>query len=267
MVLIECKRLPKEEHSKDYDAFILSVPAATNVGEATDAVQHMQNTRVRLTWMMAAARQMLKDGMVAEAQQHYLAGPIGDTERYLALERTEKRLTCEQSALDALVEAFKGGVMILFPAECSGNDACQRLTAVLESDTASDVEKSKAHRILSILDDGATNENILTGRVVMWWSAKPLARDTDFVKYIGKNDKTKITVKLVAEGGAAPPREPAVDARAQAELMQHFYRKQEEMKKLVEDEDISFGNSAWANPHGLKNQLQGIDSVHYKGGM
>ncbi|KPI87382.1 hypothetical protein ABL78_3570 [Leptomonas seymouri] len=265
MVLLECKRLPKEEYSKDYDAFIASVPAATNIGEATDALQHMQNTRVRLTWMMAAAKQMLKDNMIDEAQQHYLAGPIGDTERYLSLERTEQRQICTQAELDALVEAFKGGAMILFPAECSGNDACKRLAAVLDDDSATDTEKSKAHRILSIIDDGASNDNILSGRAVMWWSAKPLARAADFVKYIGKNEKTKITVKLAPEGGAAPPREPAVDMKSQAELMQHYYRKQEEMKKLVEDEDISFGNSGWANPQNLKNQLQGIDSVRYRG--
>ncbi|KAL7695819.1 Cilia-and flagella-associated protein 298 [Lotmaria passim] len=264
MVLLECKRLPKEEYSKDYDAFIASVPATTNIGDATDAMQRMQNTRVRLTWMMAAARQMLKDHMVDEAQQHYFSGPIGDTERYLSLERTERRQLCTQEELDALVEAFKGGAMILFPAECSGNDACRRLAAVLDDDAASDVEKSKAHRLLSIIDDGASNENILSGKAVLWWSAKPLARDADFAKYIGKNEKTKITVKLAPDGGAAPPREPAVDAKAQAELMQHYYRKQEEMKKLVEDEDISFGNSEWANPHGLKNQLQGIDSVRYR---
>ncbi|KAK7200533.1 hypothetical protein NESM_000108900 [Novymonas esmeraldas] len=265
MVLLECKRLPKEEYSKDYDVFLASFPAVTNVGEATDAVQTMQNTRVRLTWMMGAAKQMVKDGMVEEAQQHYLTGPIGDTERYLAPERTERRQLSVQGELDALVSAFKGGAMILFPAECSGLDACQRLAAVLDSDAATDAEKSKAHRLLSLIDDGATNENILQGRAVLWWSAKPLARDADFVKYIGKNDKTKITVKLVPEGGAAPPREPAVDAKAQAELMQHFYRKQEEAKKLIEDEDISFGNSGWANSQGLKNQLHGLDTVHYKG--
>ncbi|KAG5490605.1 hypothetical protein JKF63_00726 [Porcisia hertigi] len=267
MVLIECKRLPKEEYSKDYDAFLVSMPATTNIGEATDAIQRMQNTRVRLNWMMTAAKQMIKDGMVNESQQHYFSGPIGDTERYLSLDRTEKRQLCVQSEMDALVEAFKGGAMIVFPAECSGVDACRRLAAILDSDAASDSEKSKAHRILSIIDEGATNENTLSGRAVMWWSAKPLARDTDFVKYVGKNDKTKITVKLVAEGGPPPPREPVVDAKAQAELMQHFYRKQEEMKKLVEDEDISYGNSGWANPHGLKNQLQGLDSIHYRGAL
>ncbi|CAD2213012.1 Protein of unknown function (DUF2870), putative [Angomonas deanei] len=154
--------------------------------------------------------------------------------------------------------------MILFPSECSGNDACKRLTAILEDDSQNDVEKSKAHRILSIIDDYATNEKILSGPATMWWSGKPLAADADFTKYVGKNEKTKITVKLTAEGAGAPPREPAVDARTQAELMAHYYKKQEEMKKVIDDEDLSFGNSEWADPKGLKKQLLGVDNVKYR---
>lgn len=265
MVLVECKRLPKEEYSKDYDAFLASFPASANVGEVTDAVLKMQNTRVRLQWMTAAAKQLVKDGEVAEAQQHHFTGAIGDAEQYLSLQRTEKRVLCTQEELDALVGAFKGAVMIAFPMESSGADAVLRLTAILENDSATDVEKSKAHRILSILDDGASNEATLEGPATMWWSAKPLARDADLAKYIGKNEKTKITVKLTKDGAGAPPREPAVDARAQADLMAHFYRRQEEAKKMLEDEDISFGNSDWANPRGLKGQLQGLSNIQYKG--
>lgn len=264
MVLVEVKRLPKEEYSKDYDVFIASMPAVTLIGEATDVLQKMQNTRVRLQWMVAAARQLLKDSVPDEGQQHHLQGPITDAENYLSLERADRRLPCTQEELDRLVETFKGGVMILFPAECSGSDACQRLAAVLDDDSASDADKSKAHRILSIIDDGATNEKTLVGPCVMWWSAKPMAREADFSKYVGKNEKTKITVKLAAQGAAAPPREPVVSVKAQQELMTHYYRKQEEAKKLVEDEDISYGNSEWANPHGLKSQLQGIDGIKYR---
>lgn len=264
MVLVECKRLPKEEYSKDYDVFIVSFPAATNVGEVTDALQRMQNTRARLQWMVAAAKQLAKDSC-SEEQQHHLLGPAGDAERYLSLERADKRQLTTQEELNALVDAFKGGAMIVFPAECSGADATQRLAATLDSEAASDAEKSKAHRLLSIIDDGAATDVILSGRAQLWWSAKPLARDADLAKYIGKNEKTKITVKLTKEGGEAPAREPAVDSRTQAELMTHFYRKQEEMKKVVEDDDISFANSEWANPHGLKKQLNGFDNgIRYR---
>lgn len=270
MVLIECKRLPKEEYSKDYDIFILSVPVRSRVAEVTDALQTMQNTRVRLQWMIAAARQLAKDscsdGGDKEAQAHHLLGPADDAERYLSLEHARQRQACTQAELDTLVEALKGGAMILFPAECSGADACARLAAVLESeeDAVSEQTRSQAHRILSLIDDGASNDAMLHGEAVMWWSGKPLSREAELSSLIGTNEKTKITVKLAPVGGAAPAREPAIDARAQSELMTHFYRKQEEMKKLMEDEDISFGNSQWADPHELKKQLLGTGRISFK---
>ncbi|RNF12874.1 hypothetical protein TraAM80_00031 [Trypanosoma rangeli] len=265
MVLIECKRLPKDEYSKDYDVFLASFPGTTNVGEATDVLQRMRNTRVRIKWMIAAAKQLAKDSC-AEEQQHHLLGPVADAERYMSLERAERRLTCAQEELDALVNAFKGGVMILFPAECSGTDAVKRLTRMLDDDSTADADRSKAHRLLSIIDDGATTEDILQGVATMWWSGKQLDRAADLAKYVGKNDKTKITVKLTAKDAPAPPREPVVDAKTQSELMAYYFRKQEEAKKMIEDEDLTYGNSAWANPQGLKSQLHGFDSVKFKPG-
>lgn len=264
MVLVECKRLPKEEYSKDYDVFLMSFALTTNIGEATDAIQKMQNTRVRLRWIIAAAKQLAKDFVPDEDQKHHLLGPVEEAERYLAIERASNKLICEQSELDQFITTFKGAVTILFPAECSGTDVVRRLTAVVEDDSVGDTEKSKAHRILSILDDGAKTDVILDGPVVMWWSSRSLDRSCDFAKYLGKNEKTKITVKLAAAGAAPPPREPAIDTKTQAELMAHYYKKQEEMKKLIEDDDISFGNSEWANPKGLKSQLMGMDRVKYK---
>nr|CCC94074.1 unnamed protein product [Trypanosoma congolense IL3000] len=263
MVLIECKRLPKDEYSKDYDVFLVSMPLTTNIGEATDVLQRMRNTRVRIKWMIAAAKQLAKD-FCSKEQEHHLLGPVGDAERYLAIERAESRQLCSQDELDALIAAFKGGAMIVFPAECSGTDAVRQLALVLDNENATDTERSKAHRLLSIIDDGAATEDILQGTALMWWSGKPLDRSADFTKYVGKNEKTKITVKLTVKDAPAPPREPVIDAKTQSEMMAYYFRKQEEMKKLIEDEDLNYGNSAWANPKGLKSQLHGFENVKYK---
>ncbi|KAH8620529.1 putative Protein of unknown function (DUF2870) [Trypanosoma vivax] len=263
MVLIECKRLPKDEYSKDYDVFLVSMPGSTNIGEATEVLQRMRNTRVRIKWMISAAKQLTKD-FCAEDQKHHLLGPVGDAERYISLERAERRQLCTQEELDALIASFKGGAMILFPAECSGTDAPKRLAHVLDDENASDLERSKAHRLLSIIDDGASTEDILQGPATMWWSGKPLDKAADFTKYVGKNEKTKITVKLAAKDAPAPPREPPVDAKTQSEMMAYYYRKQEEMKKLIEDEDLTYGNSAWADPRALKSQLHGFEGIRYR---
>jgi cilia- and flagella-associated protein 298 len=46
--------------------------------------------------------------------------------------------------------------------------------------------------------------------------------------------------------------------------MAFWYKKQEEQKKLIEDDDITFGNSAWADPKALKNSLLGSGDVKYR---
>ena len=264
MVILNCKRLPKEEYSKDYDEFLFRVPNTTNVGEATDAVQRVQNTRVRLKWMVAAAKQLAKDCCPDELK-HHLVGPAEEAERYLALERClDRKEETTEEELGELIATIKGGVIIVYPADCSGPNALKNLSEVLDDDNATEIAKSKAHRILSIIDDGATTEDILLGPTTLWWSGKPLDKASDFTKYTGKNDKTKVVVKLTKEGANAPQREPAIDVKTQNEMMAFWYRKQEEAKKLVDDDDLTFGNSEWANPKGLKSQLLGFEQVKFK---
>jgi hypothetical protein len=156
--------------------------------------------------------------------------------------------------------------MIIYPEYCSGNDVLMSLTALMEAETTDEHTRTLAHRLLAILDDQAATEDILKGTTVMWWTGKALAKDEPLSKYTGKNEKTKITVKLTSEGGSAPPREPGLDAKTQGEMMAYWYRKQEEQKKLVEDDDISFGNSEWADPNGLKKQFLGMDGVKFRPG-
>jgi hypothetical protein len=264
MVLLHVKRLPREENSRDCDEFLLKVPNADNIGAATDLAVKLQNTRLRLKWMTVAAKDLAKNN-VGEDQAHILQGPAGEAERYLAIERTtEAREETSLQRLHELCELIKGAAMMCFPDRCSGVDAQQRLAAKLDSDATDEAEHTLCHRLLAILDDNATTEDILQGSVLMWWSGKPLAKDCDFTKYVGKNEKTKIVVKLTKEGATAPPREMAIDGRTQSEMMAYWYKKQEEHKKLVEDDDISFGNSDWANPTQLKSALHGTSGVSYR---
>lgn len=48
--------------------------------------------------------------------------------------------------------------------------------------------------------------------------------------YLGKNEKTKVIVKLQKSGQGAPQREPAMSADEQKALMMHAYKRQEELK-------------------------------------
>ena len=264
MVVIHGKRLPTEEHSKDYDEFLWKCSNDTNVGEATDAVQRVQNMRVQLKWMSASAKELAKDCADNEDMSTLLLQVAAEADRYLDLSRIDAKMPSTEDELTKLTQDIKGAVIMAFPEQCSGTDAQQRLVAVLDGDAAGEKERGRAHRILACIDDQAKTPEIMQGQAVMWWAGKCLNRAENFTKYVGKMEKTKIIVKLSVDTEHAPPREAAIDAKTQNEMMAYWYKKQEEQKKLIEDDDISYANSEWADSHGLKGQLQGMGGVKYR---
>ena len=66
----------------------------------------------------------------------------------------------------------------------------------------------------------------------MWWAGKELLREKALNTYTGKNEKTKILVKLTKTGSGAPTREPAVDEETRLKLMGMYHKKQEDLKKI-----------------------------------
>lgn len=89
----------------------------------------------------------------------------------------------------------------------------------------------------------------------MWWAGKELLRDKLLNSYTGKNEKTKIIVKLAKSGSGAPVRESAMDEEMRVKLMSMYHKKQEELKKIESNNEDDFANSSWANPNNLKSYL------------
>jgi len=265
MVQLHVKRLPREEHSKEYDEFLMTAAGSELVGAVTAKALKLQNLRVRLKWMVASARALAaKTAQLDDNAKAALNAAADDGARCLDVSRVTLKVESTVEETEALCAALKGAAMMAFPAQCSGADAQVRLAAVLDGETASEAERATAHGVLALIDDNAATEDILSGPIAIWWSGRPLNSTESLSTYTGKNEKTKIVVKLAKEGAAAPPREPGLDAKTQSEMMAFWYRKQEEAKKLVEDDDISFGNSKWADSNGLKSQLLGMDSIKFK---
>lgn len=80
----------------------------------------------------------------------------------------------------------------------------------------------------------------------------------------GKNNKTKVTVKLCGNSEGAPGREPIMTEEERKQLMLHAYRKQEEWKKLEQDEDDHYLDSKWADGQNLKRQFHGLNNISWK---
>lgn len=98
----------------------------------------------------------------------------------------------------------------------------------------------------------------------LWFTSKKLDINDKLYKYIGKNEKTKIIIKISKLKGHMPIREPIIDEETRKKMMSFWHKKQENDKILKEDDDESYLQSQWANPNALKNELHSFQSISIK---
>ncbi|KAL5104339.1 hypothetical protein TcWFU_008395 [Taenia crassiceps] len=107
----------------------------------------------------------------------------------------------------------------------------------------------------------AGTEVIPVDDAVLWFCGKEMLPGKLLSDYVGKNDKTKVIVKIQKRGTGAPAREAVISEADQRALMAYYYRRQEELKKLEENDDDSYLNSAWSEPGQLKRQFHGLSDI------
>mmetsp|Transcript_6583 Transcript_6583/g.16784 ORF Transcript_6583/g.16784 Transcript_6583/m.16784 type:complete len:284 (+) Transcript_6583:104-955(+) len=98
----------------------------------------------------------------------------------------------------------------------------------------------------------------------LWWASKEFQRDQTVGDRVGRNEKTKIIAKLQKPGSGPPQREAAVSEDERKAMMAHYFRKQEELKRLSEDNADDYLNSNWADPKALRRQLNGTSSIAFR---
>ena len=152
-----------------------------------------------------------------------------------------KGKTLTMQIIKEQLDILRGAVMIAYPAYHrlpSYDPARLELEGKEELDGQSDLQDS--------LD---------TQEASLWWANRELPRNGILGDSIGKNEKTKIIVKLQSRSAGAPVREPRIDEETHKAMLAFYYKKQEEEKALKNDEDDSYLASQWANPKGLKSGL------------
>eukprot|EP00553_Chaetoceros_curvisetus_P009793 CAMPEP_0204614196 /NCGR_PEP_ID=MMETSP0717-20131115/1976_1 /ASSEMBLY_ACC=CAM_ASM_000666 /TAXON_ID=230516 /ORGANISM="Chaetoceros curvisetus" /LENGTH=119 /DNA_ID=CAMNT_0051626809 /DNA_START=1 /DNA_END=360 /DNA_ORIENTATION=+ len=81
---------------------------------------------------------------------------------------------------------------------------------------------------------------------------------------LGTNEKTRVIAKLTPTDSGPPSREPIVNEEERKAMMAHYFKRQEELKKLAEAENHGgdgdeYLNSEWADSKQMKRNLQGLD--------
>lgn len=148
-----------------------------------------------------------------------------------------------KEALDQL----RGAVMIVYPMGLPPHDPIR-----MELENQEDLSGTQAS--LQVVQEQDSQ---------LWWAGKELQRGKKLQDYVGKNDKTKIVVKIQKRGQGAPAREPLVTEEQQKNMMMHHYRRQEELKKLDEADDDSHLHSDWSDRQALKRQFQGLSNIKW----
>jgi len=95
----------------------------------------------------------------------------------------------------------------------------------------------------------------------LWFANKKLLRHDKLEKYIGKNEKCTIVVKITSNNDHMPVREAVVDEETRRKMMAFWYKKQEQDKNLKEDDDNSYLQQQWANPHSLKDTFAHVGDI------
>lgn len=98
----------------------------------------------------------------------------------------------------------------------------------------------------------------------LWWANKQIERQNKLADHIGKNEKTKVIAKLAPKGNQAPMREPLMSKDEQKDMMQYYYKKQEEFKKLQADNDDTYLDQPWAKSSSLKQSLTGTANISWR---
>lgn len=279
MVLVHVKRGDKNE-------FLFETTCDTSNDSLIRELCWINNTRLRLAALADALPGLAKHGVAKspneqgldqyqegyESKQRgefYEPDPLGlrtgegvgqhltetltqvaeDARQYLNSQRQIDLKVCmNRDKINEKLMNIRGATMMAFPMGLPNYDPVKSLLDIEEVEDAL-AESSSALEIMS----EETAE--------LWWAGKQFFRDQFVRDLIGKNEKTKIIVKLQKRGGGMPSREPAVSEDERKAMMAFYFKKQEELKKVAEDDDDDYMTSSWADPKALKNSLRGTHAI------
>jgi hypothetical protein len=159
-----------------------------------------------------------------------------------------KRKTVSKE-LEEAINNVRGAVMIVYPMGLPDYDHVRQILEERE-----DLQGTEG---LEILDIAKTS---------LWAFSKEMQSDKLLSDYVGKNDKSKVIVKLQKRGAGAPSREPVVSEDEQKAMIAFYHKKQSEAEKMEMEDEDAYLHSAWANPKALKNAFSGVGDVKWGAG-
>lgn len=185
--------------------------------------------------------------------------PLEKYAQILTKTTAEAKTRISQKAIDAGVcltselvqetlEILHGAVSICYPMDLPSYEIVK-----LELEGKEDLSGTQASKEVLEID-----------KTELWWACKNLDQNKLLCDYMGKNEKSKVIVKLQKKGHGAPVKEPILTEQQHKSLLLAEHRRREEFKRLEIDDDDSHLNSQWADNSRLKKSYLGLNTIRFK---
>lgn len=183
-----------------------------------------------------------------ENMQTILTKALNDAKEMVATKKSIEGAPLTFKVVQEALGILKGAVTIVYPMQLPPHDVIQA-----ELTNTEDLSGTQAARDI-----------VEPVKAQLWFAGRQFIDDKRLSDYVGGNDKCKVIVKLVKCGEGAPGREPVFTEDTQKKIMLQQYQRQEELKRLDDDEDDSYLDSKWANSSNLKQKLHGMDNISFR---
>lgn len=182
--------------------------------------------------------------------QEVLRKAINDAIAMIDKKLVDESKTLIQKNVKEALDLLRGAVTIVYPMQLPPHDSI----------------RNEFHNTEDLTGTQASLEVIEPAKAQLWFAGKQMIPDRKLADFIGRNEKCKVIVKLQKSGEGAPGREPVFTEAERKQMMMQAYRRQEEFKRLEQDDDDSFLDANWSSNQSLRNQMQGISDVKFRFG-
>ncbi|KAM6983935.1 cilia- and flagella-associated protein 298 [Tautogolabrus adspersus] len=182
-----------------------------------------------------------------DKMKEVLMKTVEEAKALISKKQVQANVCVTNEIIKEALDLLRGAVMIVYPMGLPPHDPIR-----MEFENQEDLTGTQASLQVITEDD-----------CQLWWAAKEIQRGKKLQDYVGKNEKTKLVVKIQKKGQGAPGREPLVNDEQHKQMMMNFYRRQEELKKLEEADDDSYMDSEWSDRQALKKQFQGLTNIKW----
>lgn len=183
--------------------------------------------------------------------QRILTGAIAEAKQLISVKLVEADAELTMRTVQAALDQLRGACTIVYPMQLPPHDPIRA-----ELTNTEDLSGLQAQQ--EVMDPA---------RAELWFAGKQMLGARTLGDYVGRNDRTRVIVKLQRVGEGAPAREPVMSEEQRKQLMLHEYRRQEELKRLELDEDDSYLGARWADGRAMQKQMHGLDNVRFRPGF